>query len=178
MATQQPSPYAAPETRPTPPPRMPRKETAMVDSAALRRMRTPLERLIGFALLIGSIIGNVLAFNGGRLYPITALALALGIGAQVLLTFLQWVYRPHGRGLFARLHTLKWQYLGSVAVGTGLSIAGYATVMYAPALRLFATMPRLQFTFAGVAGPILAAWLLISVVSLVIEVIPENILVD
>lgn len=169
------NPYAAPETRKAP---TPHKETAVVSGAALRRMRTPLERLIGFALLLGSVMGNVLAFNGGRLYPVTAIALLLGIGAQILLTFLQWVYRPHGRGIMARLSTLKWQYLGSVAVGTGLSIAGYATVMYAPALRLFGTMPRLQFTLAGVAGPILAAWLLITVVSLVLEVIPENILVD
>ena len=46
------------------------------------------------------------------------------------------------------------------------------------ALRIFGAMPRLQFAVMGIAGPILATWLLIGVVSLVIEVIPEHILVD
>lgn len=154
------------------------KDTAVINGAKLRRMRTPLERLVGFALLFGSILGNILAFNNGRLSPITPTAIGLGVGAQALLTLLQWVYCPHGRGLMGHVATLKWQYLASVAVGTGLSIVGYATVLYAPALRVFSPIPRLQFTLAGISGPILATWLLITVVSLVIEVIPENILVD
>jgi len=163
------NPYAAPEARQ----QAPRKETAIVSGARLRRMRTPLERFVGFALLLGSIAGNVLAFNAGRIYPVTALALGLGIGAQAFLTFLQWVYSPHGR-----MTAVKWQYLASVAVGTGLSIAGYATVLYTPALRLFAARPQLQVLIVGVPVPILATWILITVVSLVLEVIPENILVD
>jgi hypothetical protein len=178
---QQFNPYAAPETRQpqgSRPPMAPGKETAIVNGARLRRMRTPMERFIGFALLFGSVLGNVLAFNNGQLMPIAFTALGLGIGAQVLLTLIQWVYKPHGRGLIAHIKTLKWQYLASVAAGTGLSIVGYATVLHDPALRVFAPMPRLQFAMAGIPGPVIATWLLITVVSLVIEVIPENILVD
>jgi hypothetical protein len=155
-----------------------RKDTAIVNGANLRRMRTPLERLIGLALLLGSVLGNILAFNGGRLWPLTLVALALGAGAQLVLTLLQWTYKPYGRGIVAHIKTLKWQYIASVAAGTGLSIVGYATVLYEPAERVFTPMTRLQFAVAGISGPILATWLLITVVSLVIEVIPENILVD
>lgn len=172
------NPYAAPETRPNNNDRTPGKSTAVVSGARLRRMRTPLEQFIGVALLIGSVLGNILAFNSGRVYPITPVALLLGIGAQVMLTLIQWTYKPYGRGLFAHIATLKWQYLASVAAGAGLSVVGYATVLYAPALRIFAPVTRLQFTLVGISGPILATWLLITVVSLVIEVIPENILVD
>lgn len=168
------NPYAAPETRQPPP----GKDTAMVSGARLRRMRTPLERLVGFVLLFGSVLGNILAFNGGKLVPITLVALAIGIGAQIVLTLIQWTYKPYGRGIVAHMRTIKWQYLASVAAGTGLSIVGYATVLKEPALRVFAPMPRLQFALVGIPGPILATWLLITVVSLVIEVIPENILVD
>jgi hypothetical protein len=156
----------------------PSKSTAVVSGARLRRMRTPLEQFVGLALLAGSVLGNILAFNSGRVYPITLVALALGIGAQILLTIIQWIYKPHGRGLIAHVATLKWQYIASVIAGAGLSVVGYATVLYDPALRIFAPIARLQFTLVGIPGPILATWLLIAVVSLVIEVIPENILVD
>lgn len=169
------NPYAAPEAQPH---SSIGKDTAIVSGAKLRRMRTPLERFIGFALLFGSVLGNVLAFNGGKIVPITTAALVLGIGMQAVLTLLQWVYKPHGRGFAGHFTTLKWPYLASVAAGTGLSIVGYATVLYTPALRVFLPMPRLQFILAGMPGPVLATWLLIAVVSLVIEVIPENILVD
>lgn len=154
------------------------KDTAIVSGAKLRRMRTPLEQLVGFALLMGSILGNILAFNGGKFYPIAILALGLGIGAQIVLTLLQWVYKPHGKGVMGRVSTLKWQYLASVGVGTALSVVGYASVLYAPALAVFLPMPRLHFLLLGIPGPVLATWGLICVVSLIIEVIPENILVD
>ena len=157
---------------------VPIKDTAIVNGARLRRMRTPLERLVGFSLLLGSVLGNVLAFNGGKLLPLEWIALGAGIGAQIVLTALQWVYKPHGHGVFGAVATLKWQYLASVATGTGLSIVGYAAVLYAPALRVFLPMPRLHFAVMGISGPILATWALITVVSLVIEVIPEHILVD
>lgn len=151
------------------------KASAVVTSAQLARGRNAFERVVGMGLLIGSVAGSVLAFNGGVTWPVTPAAALGGIGIQVLITVIQWFYHPHvprGLGRFTRLamwlRGLTWKYVASVLLGAGLSAAGYRTILWEP--------------LAAVAGravdPTIGALILLVVVSLFMEVIPENILVD
>ena len=154
--------------------------SAVVSRAQLQRGRTAFERVVGFGLLIGSIVGSVLALNGGATWPIALGALLGGVGVQALLTVVQWFYHPHvppGLGRFTRLalwcRGLTWTYAASVLIGAGLSVAGYRAVLLDPLLGLVDRIDRLS-----PVGVTIGAWVLLIVVSLIVEVIPENILVE
>lgn len=161
--------------RSTPPRVAPGKASAIVTGAQLARGRNAFERVVGLGLLIGSVAGSILAFNGGTAWPIAPAAALGGVGIQILITIIQWFYHPHvshGLGRFTRLAVwlrgLTWKYVASVLLGAGLSAAGYRTILWE--------------SLAAVAGrvidPTIGAWALLVVVSLIMEVIPENILVD
>jgi hypothetical protein len=80
-------------------------------------------------------------------------------------------------GRFTRLalwcRGLTWKYAASVLIGAGLSVAGYRAILLDPLLGVVGRIERL-----GPSGAMIGAWVLLGVVSLIVEVIPENILVD
>jgi len=156
----------------------PRKASALFRRGDIVRARTGFERLVGLALLAGSGAGNYLAFNNGTFRPFDLAALIAGGAALFLLTALQWFYRPHVQSdawWFAKIAQwfagLNWKYCASVVVGVGLTVYGTRTLMLPILTNVLNPLINSELV------PI-AAWVLLGVVSLIVEVIPENILVD
>lgn len=163
----------------------PRKASALISRGSVLRARTLFERVVGLALLALSGLGNYLAFHGGVFQPFDGVAAIAAGGSLALLTALQWFYRPAVPPdawwfvkIVAWFMGLNWRYSASVIVGVALTIWGAKTIF----LPIFTNMLAgfLPPDAAGTPDPLLvpAAWVLLGVVSLIVEVIPENILVD
>lgn len=160
--------------------RKPRKASALFKREGIEHGRTLFERIVGLALLGGSAAGNYLAFNAGAFTPFNVIALAAAVIALFLLTALQWFYRPEkleeeDAWWFMRVAYwfmgLNWKYCAAVLIGVGLTVWGAKTII----LPVFQKV-LVAWVDAELVLPL--AWLLLCVVSLIIEVIPENILVD
>lgn len=155
-----------------------RKSSALFRRGDIVRARTGFERVVGLGLLAGSGAGNYLAFNEGAFAPLDAVALVAAMASLALLTALQWFYRPPvpvGAWWFVKVAHwcmgLTWKYCAAVVVGVGLTIYGAKAIMLPIFARVLAPMIGTELL-----NP--SAWVLLIVVSLIIEVIPENILVD
>jgi hypothetical protein len=155
-----------------------RKPSALFRRGTIVRARTGFERFVGLALLLGSGVGNYLAFNEGAFQPFDATAFIAALAGLALLTALQWFYRPAVPAdvwWFQKIvywtMGLNWKYCASVIVGVGLTVYGTRTI----------ALPIFQNILAPWLAPdmlVVASWGLLIVVSLIVEVIPENILVD
>jgi hypothetical protein len=155
-----------------------RKASALFYRGDIVRARTGFERIVGLGLLAGSGAGNYLAFNQGAFAPFDVVALGAAVVALLFLTALQWFYRPPVPAdafVFMKVvhwcAGLNWRYCASVVVGVGLTAYGAQTIMLPIFARVLAPLVATDLL-------ILSTWVLLIVVSLVIEVIPENILVD
>lgn len=150
-----------------------RKRTAIIDGTRLASARTPLEQGIAWALLALSFIGAVLAFNGNRPWPLSVAAVCLGIGLQLVVTALEWVYQPKRTGLTG------W-YLVPLLFGAGSTLIGLGQYILPYLERSLASVAALRAPLAssGIPAYTVTAWVVLLIVALIVEIAPEAILVD
>ncbi len=150
--------------------RPPGKPTAIVARATIERAATTAQRCGALGLLFMSVLGSVLAFNGGWKsveWPafwqgLNQLAAVLGIGVQSWLTLMQWHHRHHKR---------SFAYLSHLAIDACLTYVGYAALL----VPLFAN----GLANAGVeVGVDAQSRVLVGIIAIAIAVIPETTLVD
>lgn len=153
------------------------KQSAIVSRAQLARSRGAIEKILAYGVLFLSFLGTVVAFHGGwaRILSlqISLGAIAAGLLAQLVLTFLQWAYKYN--------RPLCW---GSRLVDAGLTAGGYGPIFVPIFLALLlglglnaeqaVTLPWLgQAPIARVG-----AWGIMGLVSLLAAWYPEDRLVD
>lgn len=155
----------------------PAKQSAIVSRAQLARSRGTIEKILAYGVLFLSFLGTVVAFHGGwaRILnlQISLGAIAAGLLAQLVLTFLQWAYK-HNR-------LLCW---GSRLVDAGLTAGGYGSIFVPIFLAFLAglgvgaeqvvVLPWLGSTQVGLVG----SWAIMGLVSLLAAWYPEDRLVD
>ena len=141
------------------------------------------DRIVGLSILTVSFLGAVTAFYGWN-KPAVSLqfgaAMLGGFGIQGFITLYQWQHSPiYGlrqlsawRRVWRVLRQLTPRYLASVAVGVGLSLAGYVDLVMP---RLLALAERFAWL---VRQPATAAWTAFILAALVVEMAAEFILVD
>lgn len=144
-----------------------KKESAVISRERLRKQRGAVERYTAWVVLLISFMGSVAAFYGGwpaliqdaRDWTVHAAPIAIGIGLQCLLTFLEWHY--FDRPLVAWLARL------ADAVTTALG--------YGP---LVVDQLAAQLTSQALPDAHYAAWAIIGLVSMLVAWYPESRLVD
>ena len=162
-----PKPDAPKPSAPPVPRRAPaRSGAAIARRSDLARHQPTLERLVAAFLLLISLGGSVL-FGGGTddwlaMSP-NWIGAVVALVVQVAVSFGQWVYADN---------TAPW-YSVLVLVSTGMTVAGYW-----PLVHPWLTMQVTAFTTGG-AIAVYAAWIagaLIAVFAIVVDIVPERIL--
>ncbi len=150
-----------------------RKASAVFRGETFEALQPWIERVVGGVLLLASVVGSVVAFNGGweatfhtswdvQRWTIAPLAVSAGLGIQIVCTLVEWAYRRR---------RLSWQYLLALLVDSGSTLYAFLPVLYAP---IFGSL-------AGMLWPIVAsgvAWIVSLAVVLIAAIMPEHILVD
>jgi hypothetical protein len=150
-----------------------RKASAVFSGDTFEALQPWIERVVGCVLLLASVVGSVVAFNGGweatfhtswdyQQWTIAPLALGAGLGIQVVCTLVEWAYRRR---------RLSWQYLLALLVDSGSTLYAFLPVLYAP---IFGSL-------AGTLWPMVASGVALMVslaVVLIAAIMPEHILVD
>lgn len=150
-----------------------RKASALFSGETFEALQPWIERVVGGVLLLASFVGSVVAFNGGwemtfhtswdmQRWTISPLAVALGVGVQLVCTLVEWAYRRR---------RWSWQYLLALAVDIGSTLYAFLPVLYIP---IFGSL-------VGVVPSIVAmgvAYVVSLAVVLVAAIMPEHILVE
>lgn len=160
---------AAPAAEPAPkaPPRGAGKQSAITTRATLQKQRGAIERAMAWLVLLVSFLGSIVALHGGwppfiaslTVGPLNLGALLGGVLIQLVLTFLEWYYSDRW--------PIAW---GARIVDTATTAIGYGPLFLAPLMAMLHDR--------GLADPTLAAWGIISLVSLGVAWFPESRLVD
>jgi hypothetical protein len=151
------------------PPNTRRKDTAIINGRSLIKAQTPLEQFVAATLLILSFIGAVLAFNGGKLWPLMWYAVLGGIALQCPVTCVEWIYHPARNGIN------RW-YAIAFVFGAGSTVLGFGPILLPPLVGVFAGL-SLPMVY-GVPGATMAGGIVLVVLSAILEMAPESILVD
>jgi len=143
------------------------KESAIISRSRLRKQRGAIERFTALGVLFISFLGSIVALHGGWAPLISSLValqpkwslLLLGVGLQVLLTYLEWHYfdRP----------LIAWP---ARLADTALTALGYGPLVLDVLVR--------ALTSEVLPDPFFAAWGIIGLVSLLAAWYPESRLVD
>jgi hypothetical protein len=140
------------------------KKSAIVRQRDLNELRGHFERAIGLLLLVFSVAGSVIAFNGGWA-SVTAGRWSLtgviaGAGVQLACTLIEWFYR---------VRRTSAPYLIALAVDAGTSIVGFGPIFHD---RLAAKI--------GVADDLASwlAWGIIGALALALAFAPEGVLIE
>lgn len=140
------------------------KRSAIVTQSSLNETRAHFERAIGLLLLVLSVAGSVIAFNGGweniRAGHWSVAGILAGAGVQLACTMIEWFYRTRRSG---------GQYLIALFVDAGTSVVGFGPIFHD---RLAARIP---------VADDLASWLawgIIGALALLLAFVPESALID
>lgn len=143
------------------------KESAVISRARLRKQRGAIERWTAWVVLFVSFLGTVVVFAGGWGPFIASIvarqpsiaAIGGGIGAQALLTYLEWHYYD--------VRAISWTARIFDAATTAL---GYGPLCVAWLIA--------QLTARDIPQPFYVAWALLGLVSYATAWYPESRLVD
>lgn len=146
-----------------------RKDTAIIDGRSLVGVQSPLEQIAALGLLLLSFAGAILAFNSGHAWPMTWQAATAGIALQLTVTAVEWIYHPARNGIN------RW-YVVSFLFGAGSTAIGFGPILHPWLVDIFRgfDLPMVY----GVPGATLAGGIVLVALSAILEVAPENILVD
>lgn len=144
-----------------------RKESAVISRERLRRQRGAIERYTAWVVLLVSFMGSVAALYGGWPALVADLVvlqphagpIAIGIGIQAGLTYLEWHYFDNA--------PIAWSARIGDAVTTAL---GYGPLVVAGLAA--------QLTSQALPDATYLAWGIIGLVSLLVAWYPESRLVD
>jgi hypothetical protein len=140
------------------------KKSAVISQRDLNEVRSHFERAVGILLLLFSVIGSVIAFNGG--WPGIAAGhwsftgVLAGLGVQAGCTLIEWLYR---------VRRLSAPYLIALVVDTGSTIVGFGPIFHD---QLTTKLPIAQDLASWLA------WGIIGAVALLLAFAPEGVLID
>jgi len=140
------------------------KKSAIVSQSDLNETRAHFERAIGLLLLVLSVAGSVIAFNGGldniRAGGWSVAGILAGAGVQAACTVIEWLYRVRRSSA---------PYLIALAFDAGTSIVGFGPIFHD---KLAAKIPVADDLSSWLA------WGIIGVLALLLAFVPEGALID
>jgi hypothetical protein len=161
-----------PQAQPKPQPRF-RKPSAIVSQDRLRTQRSSVERYSAYILLLVSGVGTIAALHGSWIAMVHHLIPAAVIGGiliQAVLTFLEWYYYDHPY--------VAW---GARVIDTYCTALGFGPLFLAWLVTQLAARSVPGAVAIGMLSlpvQLVAAWVIIGIVSLGIAWFPETRLVD
>ncbi len=145
------------------------RKAAFIPASALESAKPWYIRMVGVVILLIGVASSVATFNGSWSLRPELQALLLGIGLQVGVTLTEWFYRNE---------RLSLAYFLAVCIGAGVSIVGLSALLLKPFMGFVSGLTDVVAPDKTVSVAVPIAWLLIAVVSLIIEILPELILID